>query len=96
MRFAWLVEKSGRKIDLNRIWEKHWVPESLADAIVNVGKIALEFRSTQSVSPARHENSCHVELSSCRRSRAEFGRNSPADAPDRIPPLWRIEAGQRE
>lgn len=41
--FAWLVEKSGRRIDLNQIWEKQSVPETLATALTAVGAKALAY-----------------------------------------------------
>lgn len=40
---AWLIEKSGRKIDLNRIWEKQALPDPLAAAITEVGVAALAY-----------------------------------------------------
>ena len=40
---AWLVEKSGRKIDLNRIWERQAIPEALSAAISIVGAESLSF-----------------------------------------------------
>lgn len=48
---AWLVEKSGRKIDLNQIWEKQSVPDSLADAIAAVGAKALAYIKGQPGNP---------------------------------------------
>lgn len=48
---AWLVEKSGRKIDLNQIWEKQSVPDTLADAITAVGVKALAYIKGQSGNP---------------------------------------------
>jgi hypothetical protein len=40
---AWVVEKSGRRIDLNQIWEKQSVPESLGEALATVGAKALAY-----------------------------------------------------
>lgn len=40
---AWLVEKSGRRIDLNQIWEKQGVPDPLANALTAVGAKALAY-----------------------------------------------------
>ncbi len=48
---AWLVEKSGRKIDLNQIWERQGVPDALADAIATVGVKALAYIKGQSGNP---------------------------------------------
>ncbi|QYM78955.1 AIPR family protein [Horticoccus luteus] len=40
---AWLVEKSGRRIDLNQLWERQSVPETLAAALTSVGAKALAY-----------------------------------------------------
>lgn len=48
---AWLVDKSGRKIDLNQIWEKQSVPDALADAIAVVGVKALAYIKGQTGNP---------------------------------------------
>jgi hypothetical protein len=48
---AWLIEKSGRKIDLNRIWEKQALPDPLAAAIVVVGAEALAYIKGQPGNP---------------------------------------------
>jgi hypothetical protein len=48
---AWLVEKSGRKIDLNKIWEMQSVPDSLGVAIAAVGVKALAYIKGQSGNP---------------------------------------------
>jgi hypothetical protein len=40
---AWLVEKSGRKIDLGQIWERQCIPEALATALTSVGSKALAY-----------------------------------------------------
>lgn len=48
---AWLAEKSGRRIDLNQIWEKQQVSPSVADAITVVGKSAYDFIKGQPGNP---------------------------------------------
>lgn len=48
---AWLAEKSGRRIDLNQIWNKQYVPDTVADAITKVGKIAYDFIKGQLGNP---------------------------------------------
>jgi hypothetical protein len=45
---AWLAEKSGRRIDLEHIWEKQAVPEALRPAISTVGKAAYDHIKAQS------------------------------------------------
>ncbi len=48
---AWLAEKSGRRIDLNQIWEKQRVPEAVIDAIGVVGKEAYDYIKGQPGNP---------------------------------------------
>ena len=63
---AWLVEKSGRKIDLNQIWEKQSVSDALADAIVAVGVKALAFIKSQPGNPteAAKKEDCWLKFRS--------------------------------
>lgn len=44
---AWLAEKSGRRIDLGKIWEKQAVPEALCPAISGVAKFAYNHIKAQ-------------------------------------------------
>jgi hypothetical protein len=48
---AWLAEKAGRRIDLNQIWEKQRVPDTLAAAITTVGKEAYGYIKGQPGNP---------------------------------------------
>jgi hypothetical protein len=48
---AWLAEKSGRRIDLNQIWEKQRIPSVLADAISMTGKAAYAYIKGQPGNP---------------------------------------------
>ena len=63
---AWLVEKSGRKIDLNQIWEKQSVSDPLADAIAAVGMKALAFIKSQPGNPteAAKKEDCWLKFRS--------------------------------
>ena len=63
---AWLVEKSGRKIDLNQIWEKQSVSDALADAIAAVGVKALAFIKSQPGNPteAAKKEDCWLKFRS--------------------------------
>lgn len=49
---AWLAEKSGRRIDLNQIWEKQSIPDAVTDAITTVGKVAYDFIKGQPGNPS--------------------------------------------
>jgi len=48
---AWLVEKSGRRIDLNQIWERQGVSDPLANALAVVGAKALSYIKAQPGNP---------------------------------------------
>ncbi len=60
------MEKSGRKIDLNQIWEKQSVSDALADAIAAVGVKALAYIKSQPGNPteAAKKEDCWLKFRS--------------------------------